>query len=251
MLLRGGRGCGAARWSLERRAFLGAFPPRLTQARASAAEQTKHGRTARPHAAGLPLSAQRHMHASLVELTRSVSGTQHLRGCRSGLDLAALLRHAGAHRSSRTERSRLPGIARARHPPVAGWALHGGTDGARRTSARSISLRYPHRPHAAQRVRARRPASGPFSTDESVTSLRVATRRRSFLPWALIPSEVPQSPRYAQGYCVSSHHPGGSRGVHGEESCTRSRSRLRRSRTRRYDTMPGLVCTVTRFVLAR
>lgn len=164
---------------------------------------------------------------------RNAGGMQHFRDHQSDLDLAALLQNAEANCSFRTGGPGCPG-----HPCSTPTRRRVGTPwwGGRGLACQRSKLLRPLPSPTARRAleaRACRPASGLSSTDESVTSLCVATQRRSFLPWAFVPSEVPNPPQNVT--------------THEGKSRSPSHSRLRRSRLRGVDTPPGLVCPVARF----
>lgn len=90
-----------------------------------------------------------------------------------------------------------PPLARPRRPMFRGGAARS------RSRQRPSACCFPRRTQT-EPSRGRpghRPTPGCFSTDESVVSQRVATRRDSFLPWVLVPFEAPSSTAARQGYC--------------------------------------------------
>lgn len=128
---------------------------------------------------------------------RDAGGTQHLRSHRGGIDLATLSQRTGARCDPPRDRHRLPGTtAIDTHPSPGGHSVAGRTGMLAPASDPCCPL--PSTTAPDTRGVPSRPTSGLFSTDESVTSLRVATKRRSFLPWVLLPSGVPRTAELSQ-----------------------------------------------------
>lgn len=162
--------------------FLPGVPVNVCSAESS--QNPTHTRSHRPSdRRGLPPVGRRRMLASPAEPTRGAwagrstsvvtwvtttslrcsgghhTAPEHDETARSAetLRYGTAPKHDAEHRGLPHSRLRSPGVRCARHLPVAGQALQGGTEGADRASDPRITIRYPHRPHSR---RARRGGVG-------------------------------------------------------------------------------------------